>query len=133
MPDQTLLAFDFGMKKIGVAVGQTITESATPLVQLAAKDGIPAWEALENLMKTWKADALIVGIPYNMDGSDQEMTFAAKKFGHRLQDRFKRPVYFVDERLSSIEARRLYDPASDSLDSYAAKLILEAWLRERTP
>ena len=102
---QVLLAFDFGMKKIGVAVGQSITESATPLTELVARDGIPDWGKILELIETWKADALVVGLPYNVDGSQQEVTLAAKKFGNRLQDRFQKTVYFVDERFTTVEAK----------------------------
>ena len=126
-----LLAFDFGMKKIGVAVGQSISQSATPLTELAARDGIPDWEALLELMKTWAADAFVVGLPYNTDGSMQETTFAAKKFGNRLHDRFQKPVYFIDERFTTVEARAQLQHASGAVDRYAAKLILETWFREQ--
>lgn len=130
MPD-VLLAFDFGMKKIGVAVGQLITKSATPLTEIPAQDGIPSWEAIQELVDTWEANALVVGLPYNMDGSDQEITHAAKKFGNRLRDRFQRPVYFVDERLTTVEAKAQLGHPSRAVDSYAAKLILETWFREQ--
>lgn len=127
---QILLAFDFGMKKIGVAVGQSITQTATPLEKISAKDGIPSWETIRILIETWKADAIVVGLPYNKDGSYQELTYAAKKFASRLRHRFQQPVYLVDERLTTIEAKRQIGAFSAGLDSYAAKLILETWFRE---
>jgi len=129
-PLQTLLAFDFGMKKIGTAVGQSLIQTGTPLTELPAKDGIPSWDAIKKLIEEWRADALVVGIPYNMDGSEQEITWAAKKFGNRLQDRFQLPVYFVDERLTTVEAKSELRHPSKPVDSYAAKLILETWFRE---
>jgi len=128
---QTLLAFDFGMKKIGVAVGQTVTKSATPLNKLPAKDGIPDWGSIKDLINEWKAKALVVGVPYNMDGSEQEITHAAKKFGNRLQERFQLPIYFVDERLTTVEAKSDLRHPSSLVDSYAAKLILETCFREQ--
>lgn len=126
-----LLAFDFGMKKIGVAVGQSVTQSATALTEIAAKDGIPSWEAIEEIVHTWQANAFVVGLPYNMDGSEQEITFAARKFGRRLFDRFKKPVYFVDERLTTVEAKAQLRHPSQVVDRYAAKIILETWFREK--
>ncbi len=129
VPDHnTLLGFDFGMKRIGVAVGQTITASANPLPTLKAQDGIPNWDAIETLIKTWHADGIIVGIPLNMDGTEQNTTRLATKFANRLHARFNLPVYKVDERLTTVEARQ---HTKTNIDSYAAKLILESWLREQ--
>jgi putative Holliday junction resolvase len=135
MLNQTLLGFDFGMKHIGVAVGQTVTKTATPLTSLKAKDGIPDWDEIAKLIATWGAQALVIGIPLNMDGTEQLITAAAKKFGNRLHARFNLPVHRVDERLTTVEAKQqLFDAdgyrALDktSIDSYAAKLILESWL-----
>lgn len=137
MPDQAtpqvLLSFDFGMKRIGVAVGQSITATAQPLATLAARDGVPDWNIIQQHIDTWHVDAFVIGIPYNMDGSDQDITFAARRFGRKLQGRFHLPVFEVDERLTTKEARRLAAEdvrLSDAdIDSIAAKLILESWLR----
>lgn len=131
-----LLGFDFGMRKIGVAVGQAITKSASPLTIIKAKDGIPSWTLVESLIKTWEADALVVGIPYNMDGSEQEISFAARKFAARLEVRYRLPVFLMDERLTTVEAKREWKARRGShlieqeVDSVAAKLILESWFRE---
>lgn len=133
---QVLLGFDFGMRNIGVAVGQAITQTATPLSNIKAKDGIPRWELIEALIKTWKADAMVVGIPYNTDGSEQETSFAARKFAARLKARYHLPVFLMDERLTTVEAklalkeRRGTGAAEHEVDSVAAKLILESWFRE---
>ena len=133
---RVLLGFDFGMRKIGVAVGQIITQSASPLTIIKAKDGIPSWKAIETLIKTWKADALVVGIPYNMDGSEQEIGLAAKKFANRLESHFHLPVFLADERLTtneakrSLKAQRTHPPTRHEIDSVAAKLILESWFRD---
>lgn len=136
MSHYTVLGFDFGMKHIGVAVGQTITRTATPLTSLKAVDGIPQWDEIGKLIKTWGAKALIIGLPLNMDGTEQPITAAAKKFGNRLGAHFKLPVHPVDERLTTAEAKQqLFDTAGyraldkTSIDSFAAKLILESWLR----
>lgn len=130
---RVLLGFDFGMKRIGVAVGQTITHSAQPLTILAARDGIPRWEEISPLIETWSADGLVVGIPYNMDNTPQNTTYLAQKFANRLAHRFKLPVYGVDERLSTVEAKSQLSAQTKrkpprEMDSYAAKLILESWL-----
>lgn len=129
---KVLLGFDFGMKRIGVAVGQTITCSAQALTVLAAKDGIPNWQLIAELLQTWHTDGCVIGAPYNMDGSHQHVTYAAKKFAARLREKFKLPVYLMDERLTTIEAKaQLYAKPKASrteIDSYAAKLILESWL-----
>lgn len=140
MAIKTVLGFDFGMKHIGVAVGQTITHSASPLTTLKAKDGIPDWETIAKLISTWNPQALIIGIPLNMDGTEQPITAAAKKFSNRLHGRFKLPVYPVDERLTTAEAKQqLFDAAGyraldkAAIDSYAAKLIVESWLKANAP
>ena len=128
---QVLLGFDFGMKRIGVAVGQTITHSAQALCILAARDGIPCWGEIPPIIKEWRADGLIVGIPYNMDGTSQNTTRLAQKFANRLSHKFKLPVYGVDERLTTVEAKsllRCQKRPPQEIDSYAAKLILESWL-----
>ena len=135
-PHKILLGFDFGMKRIGVAVGQSITQTANPLTTLKAQQGIPSWKEIETLINEWKADALIVGIPYNMDNTEQSITFSARKFANRLKGRFHLPVYLVDERLTTIEAKQqlaeLGAKYADlkQVDSYAAKIILESWLKQ---
>lgn len=134
----TLLGFDFGMKSIGVAVGQTVTKSAKPLTTLKAKKGEPNWKLLAQLIEEWHPDALVVGIPYNMDGSDQSITFAAKNFAHDLESKFDLPVYLVDERLTTVEARaKLFDKKGyraiqkSAVDALAAQLILESWMGQQ--
>ena len=129
-----VLGFDFGMKRIGVASGQVITKTATPVAALPAKDGIPDWDAIQQLINQWQPDRLIVGLPLNMDGTEQTLTHCAKKFGHRLQQRYRLPVEFVDERLSSRAAKwEIVDiPGKKKdlkrIDTYAACLIVETWL-----
>lgn len=131
------LAFDFGTTRIGVAVGQAITATASPLPWIKAKDGVPDWSQLERLVREWQPDALVVGLPLNMDGSLCEMSHRARKFANRLQARFNLPCYLVDERLTSHEAKGIHlgrgggsDFKQDSVDGLAAQLILESWFRE---
>ena len=135
---QLLIGFDFGMKYIGVATGQTLTGTATPLTTIRAQDGIPDWSEIEKLIQDWQATALIIGIPLNMDGSQQTMTFRAKKFANRLHGKFKLPIHLVDERLTSWEAKERLNGKNtleadlDKLNSEAAAIIVEQWLRDNT-
>lgn len=132
---RTLLAFDFGLKRIGVAVGQTRTRSANPLTTIPVKDQRPDWRAIAGLVQTWTPDALVVGLPLNMDGTSQAMTARARRFGRRLEGRFGLPVYFADERLSTREAKtRLASEgrADATADPVAAQVILEDWLNRQT-
>ncbi|GAB4391870.1 MAG: Holliday junction resolvase RuvX [Gammaproteobacteria bacterium] len=129
-----VLGFDFGMKRIGVAVGQEITATASPLNTLNAKDGIPNWNDISKLITEWNPGKLIVGLPLRMDGSEQSLTFAAKRFANRLHEKFKLPVELLDERLTSFEAEQrarefIKDPlaAKKYHDSIAAQIILENW------
>ncbi|WP_088329899.1 Holliday junction resolvase RuvX [Lacimicrobium sp. SS2-24] len=133
--NNTLLGFDFGTKSIGVAAGQHITGTAAPLPALKARDGIPDWSLLDKLIEQWQPAALVVGLPLNMDGTDQQVTFAAKKFANRLHARFRIPVHTCDERLTSADARaRLFELGGykkldkQKVDSVAACLILESWM-----
>ena len=93
---QSLLGFDYGLKQIGVANGQTITSSAQGLTILSAVDGIPDWSAVEKLLKEWKPDLVVVGLPLNMDDSESELSARARKFARRLQGRFSVDVEMVD-------------------------------------
>lgn len=132
-----LLGFDFGMKRIGVAVGQTVTQTARALTTLSAKQGIPSWDSLNKLIKTWQPDALVVGIPLNMDGTKQPLTDAAQQFADTLKERYGLAVYGMDERLSTKDAReRLFTEGgykalqNGQVDRIAAQLILQNWLTQ---
>jgi putative Holliday junction resolvase len=125
------LGFDFGSSRIGVAFGQSLTGTAEALPVLKAQDGIPDWIELEKLIATWRPDVFIVGMPYNMDGSDSELLNRATKFGNRLNGRYHLPCYGIDERLSSVAAKELIGSNDRKpLDSVAAQLILENWFAE---
>lgn len=133
----TLLGFDYGLRRIGVAVGQTLTGTATPLPALNARDGAPDWNNITRLIEEWRPAALLVGVPYNMDDSRQEMTGRAERFGRQLGGRFNLPVHAVDERLSSHEAEERLRTARQAgrrgriskpeIDSAAACVLLESW------
>lgn len=134
MSNMTLLAFDFGTKSIGVAVGQPLTGTARPLAALKAQDGIPNWEQIERLLQEWQPQQVVVGLPLNMDGSEQPLTARARKFANRLHGRFGVQVVLHDERLSTVEARAdLFARGGykaltkGSVDSLSAVIILESW------
>jgi len=124
--NELAMAFDFGTKRIGVAIGQRITATATPATTVAAKDGIPLWEMLDKLVQEWKPNVFIVGLPLNMDGSESKMSKAATRFSKRLHGRYGIRTQLVDERLSTFEAREFEIPGK--VDAIAAKVILETWL-----
>ena len=136
MPDaskpKSLLGFDYGLKQIGVANGQTLTCSASGITILKAVDGIPNWAEVEKLLQEWAPDLVVVGLPLNMDDSESELSSRARKFARRLQGRFAVEVEMVDERLTSREAKMLgreqgsYDLTK--IDHIAASLILQSWL-----
>ncbi len=130
------MAFDFGTKKIGVAVGQTVTLSASPLPELKAKEGQPQWDQIVRLIDEWQPDGFVVGIPVLMNGEPFEITHRAQKFAQRLHGRFGLPWFPMDERLSSFEARELaasHNQREGLVDSLAACLILESWFNEHWP
>ncbi len=133
----TALGFDYGTLRIGVAVGQSLTGTASPVDIVPAADGIPDWDHVKHLVEQWQPDIFIVGLPYNMDDSESELLVRARKFALRLHGRFHRPWYGMDERLSSFEAREVLSARKSSkdrpLDSVAAQLILESWFRQQTP
>jgi len=124
-----VLGFDFGLKRIGVAVGNGVTATASALAPLRANEGNPDWEAVRRLLEEWKPQRLVVGLPLNMDGTPSEMSARAERFGRRLEGRFNLRCEMVDERLSTFEARgRLAGSGSDaSRDSVAACVVLESW------
>lgn len=136
MPNSlSLLAFDFGTHYIGVAAGQSITQTASPLPALKARDGQPQWEAVAALLQEWQPQLLLVGLPLNMDGTPSHMSQRARRFAGRLQGRFGIPVKLVDERLSTREAREQM-PHSTShkkdpkVDSVAAALLIESYFND---
>ena len=130
---RSALAFDFGLRWIGVATGQTQTHTATPRGKLAAKDGVPDWTAIGKLLETWQPDVVVVGLPLNMDGSDSEICRRARRFGHRVAGRFDCTVEFQDERLSSREAHERLPAGTAPSESHqiAAQVILEDWLAQQ--
>lgn len=134
MSSMTMLSFDFGTKSIGVAIGQQLTGTARPLSALKANDGVPDWNKIEALLKEWQPDRVVVGLPLNMDGTEQPLTARARKFANRLHGRFGVQIELHDERLSTVEARaELFERggfralSKGSVDSLSAVIILESW------
>jgi putative Holliday junction resolvase len=133
----TVLAFDFGTKYLGVAVGQTITRTASALDHLKMRDGGPPWEQIGALLQQWQPVLIVVGLPLNMDGSASDMSRRAQRFANRLHGRYGIPVFCQDERLSSYEAKSRVSSGSTkrqqggAIDSIAASVILEHWLLEQ--
>ncbi|MGK0444080.1 MAG: putative Holliday junction resolvase [Bermanella sp.] len=134
---QSIMAFDFGTKRSGVAMGQRITETANGIGCISARDGIPNWEQLDKLVEQWQPDAFVVGLPINMDGSPSEMSRRANKFSNRLNARYARPSFTIDERLSTFAAKEEAKAQghkghykSDPVDALAAQFILESWFNE---
>ncbi|MRI31637.1 Holliday junction resolvase RuvX [Endozoicomonas sp. OPT23] len=134
---KTIMGFDFGTKNIGISIGQVITRTASALPAVRAKDGIPDWNELEKIIEEWQPDAVVVGIPLNMDGTESQMSLRARKFGKRLHGRFNLPFYEADERLSSFEAKSWAGKlghkghyGSNPVDAMAAQIILEGWMND---
>ncbi len=128
----TLLGFDYGPAKIGVAVGQTTTSTASPLKTLRAVQQHPDWDSITSLIEEWAPEALVVGIPYNMDDTEAEIAVRARRFARQLEGRYHLPVHLVDERLTSRAAREELGRRPkkiEELDAVAAKIILETLLR----
>jgi putative Holliday junction resolvase len=130
----TILAFDYGLRHIGVAVGNGSTRTAQALTTLKAEQGIPRWNELQALVEEWKPQLLVVGLPLNMDDSESELSRLAQKFGRRLNGRYALPVEYVDERLSSFDAKQQMreaghrgDYKNHPADALAAELILRSW------
>lgn len=136
MPDPvgTVLAFDFGEKRIGVATGETLLGSAHPLTVIHAESNDDRFAVIGKLIAEWQPEHLVVGLPTHADGTPHEMTRLAAKFGERLVRRFNLPVSYADERLTSLDAEaRLRETGRNSksakplLDAVAAQLILQTW------
>jgi len=134
-----ILAFDFGTRRIGVSAGQEMLGTGQPVAMIPARDGIPDWQDIEQLLAEWQPDVVLVGLPLNMDDTENDMCARARKFGKRLHGRYHVPVEMVDERLTSFEAKGDVVAAGGSrdfgrhgVDDRAAVLILETWCREQS-
>jgi len=137
---QTALALDFGLRRIGVATAAPVAGTASALTTIAARDGEPDWAALDALVQDWRPETLVLGLPWNSDGSESAMTARVRVFEVQLGERYKLPVHLVDERYTSAEAESLLKAQRASgqrtkklqkhdVDSLAAALIAASWMR----
>ncbi|NCA69302.1 MAG: Holliday junction resolvase RuvX [Sphingobacteriia bacterium] len=133
----TLLGFDYGTRRIGVAIGQTVTGTAQPLITLHSRDGKPDWAGITALVNEWRPTALVVGLPLDLDGREVDWSPRLHRFVRQLAGRFRLEVHLIDERFTSIEAQHRLDTRPrrrthpDMVDAVAATLILETWLSEQ--
>jgi len=137
-PVRCVIGFDFGLKRIGLATGQTITGTSSPLATLQAVNHKPDWESIESQIRQWRPDALVLGIPYLPDGGEGDITRAARNFGKKLEQRFNLPVYTIDESFSSIEAEqqlkqdtKIAKHNKHEVDKIAAAIIVQRWLNSQ--
>lgn len=126
----TIMAFDYGTRRIGVAVGNTLTQMGQPLKTIAESSSDISFKAIESLLKEWQPNRLVVGIPRYPDGAEHEMSAKARRFGNQLQGRFKLPVDWVDERYTSAVLEGDVN-MRDNLDAQSAALILEQYFLEQ--
>jgi len=135
MPE-SLLGFDFGQQRIGVAVGQQVTGTATAVCTVQSRDGKPDWDTISDLIREWQPDTLVVGLPLHADGEESEISLAARKFARQLEGRYRLPVHTMNEYLSSQAARELQQQNRQAgkagIDAVAARIILQNWLETHT-
>ena len=141
---RTLLGFDFGTKRIGIAIAQEVTGTANPLTTINAVKNKPDWDSISKIINEWQPDLFIVGLPLHMDGTEQAMTQAARRFSNQLNGRYHVPVELVDERLSSNEAESIISEQSApgkgaslfqdkaQIDMISAQLILQSWMASQS-
>lgn len=137
MTKQLVLAFDYGLKHIGTAVGQALIRSANPELIVRARDGKPDWSQIEKLVREWQPDVFVVGLPLNMDGTDSPMSERARKFSRQIKERFRKDVVLIDERLTSFAAKQArrdsderLDFGRDTVDAEAACIILHDYYNQ---
>ncbi len=139
MPDikqeQRVLGFDYGTKRIGIAIGQTATQSATALSSLTCKLNKPDWLAIELLIEQWQPDAIVVGRPSHANGDPHQLWPAIETFCSHIKKKWSLPIHYVDEYLSSFEAKQQLSQTKKKqnrdVDSTAAKILVESWLRQK--
>ena len=140
MPEGTVMGFDFGTVRIGVAIGETVTGLAHPLALIASEPVAQRFAQIGALLAEWQPQQIVVGLPTALDGTEHEMTRRCRRFGNQLHGRFNLPVAWVDERLSSAEAAQCLHQAGQSartakahVDAVAAQILLQQWLDQKTP
>ena len=134
---ETVMGLDFGIAKMGIALGNTLTQTASPLMQFKMDNGKPNWDEVLKLIESWQVSTIIIGLPLNMDGTEQPLTARARKFANRIHGRFGVEVKLHDERLSTVEARSgLFEQGGyralnkGKVDSASAVIILESYFEQ---
>ena len=133
---KALLAIDYGRARIGIASGQMITCTASPICTVEAYDGVPNWIDLDKVIKRWNPSDIIVGLPLDTRGLDTDITRDARKFAIEVEERYKKPVHLINEAYSTREARWRLESVKDKkvshikVDALAACVILETWMSE---
>jgi len=138
-----ILALDFGLRRIGVATANSLTNTANALTTITARDGQPDWALMDQLIEEWQPDILVLGLPYNIDNSESEMTARIREFQQQLADRYAISIATTDERYTSAEAETLMKAArikgtktkrvtKGEIDALAAQLIAEQWLHKKS-
>ena len=125
-----ILAFDFGTKKIGVAVGQTSTFTSSPLQVISSKDNKVNWNEIIILLDEWKPELIIIGKPLNMDGTDSEIMKEVDRFFLKLKDIYDAKYEYIDERLTTFEARQILEDRNSLVDASAAKILIDNWFEQ---
>ena len=132
---QTILAFDFGLKRTGVALGNTLTGGARPLTTIETAENAIRFARIEALLAEWQPDFLVVGVPFDQNGGETPLARRARRFGQQLGGRYGLPVKFVDERYTSAVVEDAMRPGRGdkaAVDAAAAAVILQAWLDQQT-
>ena len=127
MPDLTLLAFDYGLKKIGVAIGNTLIRHARPLSILQPVTRVQRFEQIEALLQQWQPDAVVIGVPLTAEGTEQHASLRCRRFANQLHGRYGLTVHLINEYGSSMEAQSLLG-THDADDAMAAAVILQRWV-----
>jgi len=130
-----IIGFDFGQKRIGVAIGNNISKSAQALITIESASNNQKFEAIQKIMDEWQPVSIVVGVPFNVDGSEHKVTNLCKKFAKQLEQKYALPIHLIDERYTSIEAsyeiqHKKIDLKKKKLliDQIAAKIILQSYL-----
>lgn len=138
---ETIMCFDVGTVRIGVAIGQQLTQAARPLTTLKTRSGLPDWDTITSLVHEWQPGLFVVGLPYHADGTLNRVTKIALHFSQDLKTRYQLPVETIDERLSSYEAKHRLkkkqphgiQSRQTAIDALAAAIILESWFSQQQP
>ena len=130
----SLIGIDYGKSRIGIASGQTITNTATPIGTVPAYDGVPNWIELDKIVKRWRPSDIVIGLPLDTNDLETDITKAVRKFAEEVKERYKKPIHFINEAYSTREARWRLESVKKKkinhlkVDALAACVILETWM-----